>query len=94
MCSKVPQSPASKFNIKTGRPKDSSPSLTERSLTPGGKNMTVESTQQLISRLALFRPGLHTDGIAPREKRSPGTMTGNTLGGPMIFEPDLFILLR
>lgn len=56
--------------------------------------MTVESTQQLISRLALFRPGLHTDGIAPREKRSPGTMTGNTLGGPMIFEPDLFILLR
>lgn len=71
------------------------PFLPELLLTAGEKNMTTESAQQLMSRLALFRPGLHTDrGCSHREQRSPGTMTGNTLVGPTLFRPDLFMILR
>lgn len=56
--------------------------------------MTAGGAQQLLSRLALFRPGLHTDGRLPQTAQEPWHQTGNTPVRPTLFGPDLFMLLR
>lgn len=61
MCAKAHQSPASKLNVKSGRPQTTvASSLSELSLTSGGKNMTAKGAQQLMPRLAVFQDSILT----------------------------------
>lgn len=88
MCSKAPQSPASKLNIKTGRPKDPFPSLPSSG--------PQEERTWLWEVLSSSCPGWHCSGQGSiltggshRQHESPGTRTGNTPVRPTLFGPDL-----
>lgn len=81
-----PTKPCIKTECKTRKIKRlPCPSLSELSLTSGGKNMAAKGTQLLVPRLALSRAP-YCLGMAAREQRSPGTMTGHTLVGPTLFK--------